>query len=508
MTRDLLSRIFHGCYFVLFAIVFGYIIGQQRYLPILFFACTAVFIFLIWGVKSTHKMKVSDSQLNLLTGGGLAVMAVLMAIIGWMMIPLLKTDLGTVYYSAMEIIENGHVNDVFTDYNKMTMITNMTNNEYFVTYPNNLPILFLLTSFYRIVCGMGISMDSDFGVYMGVLLNIAFILFAVWIGSRVARRVWGNKGALGFLLFSVLFIPYYTNASRFYTDTLTLPFPVLAIYMYMRIRETKDLKKRTLWGAGLGFCLTVGFLLKGSCIIVAVALIVHSIISGFKRRNLGTLLIIALTFSILFQGWNHYVRNCSWVDMSREEELTFPAAHWIMMSLSGNGGFHQKDFDYTFSFGSKAEKQAGDIKRAKEKIKKMGGVEDFINFELRKISQTWGDGKFAQQAHLDWMRKDSVIQEFTGEEGRYHSVFYLYITTFILVMYVLFLVSIAGGMFRKNNICSLFNICIFGVLLFFAVWETKSRYLLNFTPVFFLCALDGIHILARQKFLTQRLEKI
>lgn len=33
---------------------------------------------------------------------------------------------------------------------------------------------------------------------------------------------------------------------------------------------------------------------------------------------------------------------------------------------------------------------------------------------------------------------------------------------------------------------------IFGVFLFFLVWETRSRYLMNFTPVFLLVAADGI----------------
>ena len=165
-----------------------------------------------------------------------------------------------VYYSTMEIIEDGKVSDVFNEHNEITTITNMTNNEYFVVYPNNLPILFLLTCFYRIVCGLEISMDTDLGVYMAILLNLAVILGSVWLGSRVARRLLGNRAAFFFLVIACLFVPYYINVSRFYTDTMTLPFPVLSIYLYLRLKESKSRTRSFLLSAGLGLCLAAGFL--------------------------------------------------------------------------------------------------------------------------------------------------------------------------------------------------------------------------------------------------------
>lgn len=489
---DKLSRVFHGCYLFVFFIVFLCVIAWQDHVPALLVIVTGVLVLMVFAVRRLRLVTVSDRQLFMITAAVLGIMAVLLAVVGWLMIPLMRTDFGTVYYSAMEIIESGHVNDAPSIYNKITTITNMTNNEYFVVYPNNLPILFLLTSFYKVVCAFGVSMESDMGIYMGVLLNMAFILFSVGLGSRVARRIWGNKAALVYLLFSALFVPYYINVSRFYTDTLTLPFPLLAIYLYMRIRDMDGIKRRLPWLIGLGLCLGVGFLLKGSCIIVGVALLIHSLMSTFGRRTFAGIAVVALCFGILYQSWNVYVRNCSWVDMSREEELTFPAAHWVMMALSGNGGFHQDAFDYTASFGTKAEKQAADIRLAREKIEAMGGIGGFLSFELQKIAGTWGDAKFAQQVHLNWIEKDTIMQEFVEKDGKYHTAFYIYTTSFILVVYTLFLVSIANGIFRKNGIETLFNICIFGVLLFFAFWETKSRYLINFTPVFFLCAIDGL----------------
>ena len=36
------------------------------------------------------------------------------------------------------------------------------------------------------------------------------------------------------------------------------------------------------------------------------------------------------------------------------------------------------------------------------------------------------------------------------------------------------------------------QIALFGLFLFLLIWETRSRYLVNFAPVFILLSIDGI----------------
>lgn len=497
MIGDRLSQVFHAVFLALFAVVVLYILaGEQE--PFLLLALTAVSFAAVMGIYQILGTKnITDRRLNAATAVILIAMAAAMAVTGWWLIPKLRTDLGMVYYSAMEIIEDGKVSDVFNEHNEITTITNMTNNEYFVVYPNNLPILFLLTCFYRIVCGFGISMDTDLGVYMAILLNLAVILCSVWLGSRVARRLLGNRAAFFFLVIACLFVPYYINVSRFYTDTMTLPFPVLSIYLYLRLKESKSRTRSLLLAAGLGLCLAAGFLLKGSCLIVAVVLVIYGILEVMRRKvGIKRFALLVLTALLCFGGsvggWNWYVRHASWIDMSREEELTFPMAHWVMMSMSGTGGYNRTDFDYTYSYPTKEEKSQADWERAREKIEGYGGLAGFLNFEFQKIAATWGDGKYTQQIHLTWNQKRTVIQDFTRTDGKYYGIFYNYTTVFVLTMYLFFLLSIGKGIWSKNSPRTLIHLCIFGALLFFAFWETKSRYLLNFTPVFFLCVLYGL----------------
>lgn len=492
MISDGLSRVFHGCFMALFAVVFLYILAYQQYLP----AAAVLAVLILAGIVAVSRKKmhiqISDRRLGITTAVIMGLMAVLMAAAGWMLLPQLKTDMGTVYYSAMEILDKGQLSHEMLEYNTLTGITNMTQNEYFVVYPNNIPYLFLITGYYWIVTSLGISMQSDAGVYMGVLLNITVILASVWLGSRVAKKIMGNRAAAAYLVVSALFIPYYINASRFYTDTLTLPFPLLAVWLYLKIREEASFRKKAWLAAALGSSLCIGFLLKGSCIVAGVAIIIHSLLTSFSKKTCAQIALALACFIGINAGWGYISRHNPWVDMSMEDELTFPVQHWIMMSMSGNGGFHQDEFDYTYSFGTKEEKAKADMDRLAEKIEGYGSLGGFLDFEFKKIAWTWGDAKFAQQAHLNWMQKDTVLNEFIKKDGKYHTVFYLYTSVFILVLYMLFFASMARGMFSRPGAAALINIMIFGVLLFFAFWETKSRYLLNFTPMFFLCGIDGL----------------
>lgn len=492
MASNVLSRVFHGCFLAVFAVVFVYILAYQQYLPAAAVLVVLGLAGIVAACRKAADIKVTDRHLGITTAVILGLMAVLMAVAGWMLLPQLKTDMGTVYYSAMEILDKGHLSHEMLEYNTMTGITNMTQNEYFVVYPNNIPYLFLITGYYWIVTAFGISMQSDMGVYMGVLLNITVILASIGLGSRVAKKVMGNKAAAAYLVMFALFVPYYINASRFYTDTLTLPFPLLAIWLYLKIREEGSFRKKAWLAAVLGSSLCIGFLLKGSCIVVGVAIIVHSLLTAFNKKTWAGIALALVCFIGINAGWSYIVRHNDWVDMSREDELTFPVQHWIMMSMSGNGGFHQDEFDYTYSFGTKEEKAEADMERLMEKIEGYGGLGGFLNFEFKKIAWTWGDAKFAQQAHLNWMQNDTVLSEFIEKDGKYHTAFYLYTSVFILVLYLFFFASIARGMFSRPQAAALINITIFGVLLFFAFWETKSRYLLNFTPMFFLCGIDGL----------------
>lgn len=54
-------------------------------------------------------------------------------------------------------------------------------------------------------------------------------------------------------------------------------------------------------------------------------------------------------------------------------------------------------------------------------------------------------------------------------------------------------VSAFGAMFRRRvDEHVVFRGVVFAIFVFLLIWETRSRYLYNFTPAFIILAVDGL----------------
>lgn len=159
------------------------------------------------------------------------------------------------------------------------------------------------------------------------------------------------------------------------------------------------------------------------------------------------------------------------------------------MASVGSGGYRQSDFDYTQSYPDLAQKKAAALEEFLRRVKSYGSCSDFLQFEIQKVAAVLADGKYAQKEHLELTFSSAPgLSNWVSEEGKYYDLFYCYITIFITLFYFSILISILLRIFTKKtlHIDMLFQIIIFGAYLFFSFWEFKSRYLLNFVPVYML----------------------
>ena len=224
--------------------------------------------------------------------------------------------------------------------------------------------------------------------------------------------------------------------------------------------------------------------MKGSCLIVAVVLVIYGILE-VMRRKVGIKRFALLVLTALPLLW----RQCGRMELVRTAckldryepggGADFPMAHWVMMSMSGTGGYNRTDFDYTYSYPTKEEKSQADWERAREKIEGYGGLAGFLNFEFQKIAATWGDGKYTQQIHL-------TLESETDRDSGFHQDGWevlwnlLQLHDGVCAHHVPVFPAVhwegdPGQKQSPNPDPSLY----LRALLFFAFWETKSRYLLN-----------------------------
>ncbi len=439
-----------------------------------------------------------EGRLNskLITPCALIAMFVLLCVVGFRMVSEPNSDLGTVYYSAWEIVEDGHVSTVFTGSEKHRSFFEESNNGYFMHYTANIPILALLALFYKVLSLFGLNSDSLLSNYMSILLNIAFIMGSVILTLKTAKNIFGKKGSFAALVMCFTFVPFYINACRFYTDTLSMLFVAASFYVY----SLPDEKFKYTWLkyalAGVAVC--IGALIKGSVYIVLVAFMIHLLLKGLK--NIRYCAVMLAVIAALCGAWGVYLDNCSWIDMSQEESMEFPLVHWIMMGMNRNvgGGYDQNDFEYTAQFPSKEEKKAADLEMLSKRFAEFGTVNGAGDYLFNKSAGTWLEGQFMQNVHMEWVLKKGGLFDFLSANREYYSLYNIYIAVYI---FCLFVFIGAGGVYAlhspKADYGMLLRLTLLGAMIFFMLWESKSRYILNFAPVFMLSAVCGLESISK-----------
>lgn len=421
----------------------------------------------------------------------IVLMAIGLCIAGYFMIGRIYTDAAVVYQGAWEIAEHGRVNTQLTGFEPYSWFFKGSNNDYFVRYPNNIFILAVFALFYKFISLFGVTSGDILANYLSIILNICFITAGVIFGVLTAKNLFGKKGALAFALMSLLFVPYYINTFRFYTDTVSMPFVTFALWIYSS--EDTRFKNTYIKYILIGIALGIGALIKGSILVIPVALMIQLALMGIKNlRYAAVSVIVVIAVSML---WNTYTKNCSWIDRSSSDSLEFPYVHWVMMGFNtvSDGGYSQEDFEYTDSYGTKEEKKKADMSLLRERIAGFGNIGGVMDYSLARAAGTWCDGQYMQYNHIEWGMNRSTVYDFLVKDREHYSIYKIYIQVFA---YILFMLCAAGALLRirspRADYAMFLRLTVLGAMLFFMLWESKSRYVLNFMPVVMLSAIYGL----------------
>lgn len=480
---------------VFIIIVMLFAVGRIKYRLTMYMLIPAAVLILTGLYSRTRTDRV---RIKILLCASLAGMAGVMCVVGYQMLSRPSNDLGTIYQSAWEIANNGKINTVYTGLEEHRWFFESSNNDYFVRYHNNIPLLAILAVYYKGLSFFGLNAADLMSNYMSVLLNIAAIMATVVFGMRAAKNLLGQKGMVVYLTMSVLFVPYYINACRFYTDTMSMPF--VALTLWLCTIDDRTLKRPWIKYLIMSISLAVGALVKGSVMVMFVAVLIYLILR--KLRNIRYVLLMLVIVAGINGAWGHYIENCSWIDMSNNNALEFPLTHYFMMGINRetNGNYAQADFEYTEQYNTKAAKQRANIDKIKQRIVNFGTLGELSEFEFGKAADTWFDGQYMQNEHIAWGIKKGGIYDGLITGRKYNNLFKIYIQLFTFTMHVF---AAAGALLSikrpKADGAMFLRLIMLGVLFFFMLWESKSRYLLNFTPVFMLAAICGAEAIHRSR---------
>lgn len=480
------STVFDKFFHVLFAAVFAYLTVMVicsvcsfsvsgAFLAIGVLILSVLVIYILYQKCSD----ISNKRLYIV----FTVLIVAMLAIQVVMSFLLKTapsmlDCRIINEIAMSYAKNGNMEGI----NEIATFPN-----YLVRYPNNNGIAILLSFYYRIVY----LMLGYVPRMAPVLLNAVFINAAIILLFFTAKKMFNNFFALVTMIFAFLFIPYYTYCPYFYTDTFSLPFTILPILLFVTACESRGTVRKIIAFLFAGISCAIGYELKGSVAVIVVALIIYVVLNGKLKNFLigtGSVLMGFLAVIIAFSGL------VSSLNIATEEqlyEIKYPMTHWIMMGLKDDGKYDSEDSVFTAHSGNYDEKKAANIKVIKERLSDYGFGGLMEHFD-KKLEQTWNDGTYAIANYINEPYNRNTLHEFILNDGKHRDVFVAVCSGLHICTLAMISISAIFCLIKRNINMTLINITIFGIFLFLLLWESKPRYLYNFTPFFLMSAAYGL----------------
>lgn len=384
-------------------------------------------------------------------------------------------DFAAVYRGAVQWVETGSFRDYY---------------EYYQYFPNNLGAMTFLFVFFK--AGRFFGFTNYF--MLGVVLNSILLSFTMLCSYLAAKKIAGSAGGFLCLYFFLISPPFYILGAAFYTDSLSMLFPVLFYNLYLCLKNGIGMtrRKRKLLYVAMALVITLGAFIKFTVMIMAVAVIIDCLLSGKFRQACVMIVGICACLLIIQVSFQSYLYKYH-LNRENAERMNTPLTHWIMMGLnpSSAGAYHPDDYTFTRSFTDVEERNAAILDVIGERIKE-NGMDGMTRLFTQKVTKAFGDGTYAISDFLDdGPAERGKIHEYVLYDGKYYDR-YQYITQGVLITVYLFVIIGATAALGKGDksVLPLF-VAIFGLILFLAIWESSSRYFLNFIPILFLSASYG-----------------
>lgn len=468
-------------FYIIFILLFIYLTCSSIFVSSeLFYSMSSLLLFIgtilglgiLYGIFKMIDL-ITDKQKKVIIFSCFIVLFILQIFFSYQLVVNPTWDFGVIFNTSYQISKD--IKEAFTN-----------NSWYYPYYPNNLGITLLLAIPYKILSFF--TNDINKFICLGIIINIVIIQLSMMGCIWLINRKRGIKLATLTTIFMVFITPLYTYACIFYTDTYSIIFPIFS-FVFLELYESKKELNNYRYFILIGIWFALGVIVKTNVIITLVALIIYLFIKYDLKGFLKKIFLIIASFTIITFTYNQVVER---VIPFSKKELGLPATHWIMMGLTGNGGYNEEDVIFSKSIYDSLGKRAtskANINVINERLDEMGLV-GYIEFSNVKIINTWNDGTYyaPEKLRRSPLKESSLYSYVVGERN----AFYVYFAQ-VIHSIMLFGITISAIVNRRDKINNLSyaHIAIFGTVLFLAIWETRSRYLVLMIPVFLMCSSMG-----------------
>lgn len=373
-------------------------------------------------------------------------------------------DMDAIYGGAIQWLQEGS----FTDY-----------YEYFGYFPNNLGAMGFLYFFFRLASVFGIT---DFFL-VGIVINSILIVAAVGVISWICKKLLGGAAGVFSLAAVLLCLPFFFMGAAFYTDSLSLLFPVLFYALYLLCKDAEEKRKKTVCMVLMGIVLGIGIWIKFTVLIIWIAVLIDALITtSWKRAVLLAVVSIFLAGGI-YMGYKTYIYNHH-ITEETYQDLETPYWHWIMMGLKNCGSYNPEDYVYTRSFSvdersaacrSEAFRRAGELK-----------LSGLYRLWSEKTVICFGNGTYALSDFLDDSPQNTTsMHDYVLYDGEKYKDYEQLSTGLLLLFYLLAAAGAVRECIGKKETTKAVvpRLAMVGIFCFLLLWETSGRYFTNYIPL-------------------------
>lgn len=372
-------------------------------------------------------------------------------------------------------------------YNIANSNKDISNNGYLNIHPNNIAITVLL----RLIIKSTSSILKN-GYIASMAFNIIMIDIAIIFTFLIAKEILSKKHTIMLMLFLTITNPIYMYVTYFYTDTLSMLFPVAILYMYILFNKNREKKSKYIYLIIIALLSTIGMYIKMTVLIMTIAIIIYELLLRDKGK-LKYACIIPIFILIFHTIFYNTVAYMNIINKEKIEQKALPFQYYLLLGLEYPGSLNSLE-DYVISTGTDGrENKVKVINNVIEKKINLKKEKDWKSLINKKLTYTWADGTYFIMEKLTTKMYNKHPLQVILKYGKYHKQF-LYITD-IIHFSMIILICISGLLFRKNKKdgIEIMKISIFGLFLYLLISETRSRYLVNYIPIMVLLESYSIY---------------
>lgn len=388
--------------------------------------------------------------------------------------------------------------EVIFDQAKSKVLTGNRGNlypEYLQYFPNNIPlyltevILFKIVYLFKITSFMKVA-----EIFNGILIFMAILFTFLYCKKKLGEE----KGYFS-LLVCISFIPMFLYLPIFYSDTFSIMFGPLLLYIYSFIDLLKNKRlKNILLLLLFSVVAFIGVKMKLTILFIIFGIIVDCIMNGNKKK----VILIMSSFIIVYVSCNFVLNKVTFNHYKVNDFGSIPKTHWIMMGIedpnvnnkkrNAYGGYNENDYEITKSCKTGKESTLRHKKEIIKRIKKYNFLE-LLDYFDKKLVNTWGDGSYYSSIKLgiNGYNKNSQIKKIITGKDQNQILIYFEQGIQLAFLFILLFSGLYSLKKRDyNNLILHFPILM--IMAFLLIWETRSRYLYNYIPLFVIVVVSYI----------------